>query len=228
LPGRLSLTATRESLQRSFPGIAIPDPYQARYNIAPKLPVAVITNANPKSFDYLIWGMIPSWETGVKMTRFLINARSETIAKKPSFKASLSRRRCLIPADGYFEWVKLKGVKAKRAYYIYKKDQQPFAFAGIWDSWQSIDGSEIISFATITTPPNKLVSKIHHRMGAILEPKYYDLWLSAEEISPETLLPFLRPYPADQMAFHRVSNLADDPKNDYPQVIEAIEKQGIV
>ena len=176
----------------------------------------------------MIWGMIPSWEKGVKMTKFLINARSETITKRASFKASLSRRRCLIPADGYFEWVKIKGVKAKRVYYIYKKDQQPFAIAGIWDSWQSIDGSEIVSCATITSQSNELVAKIHHRMGAILEPKHYDLWLSAEEISPERLVPLLRPYPADQMTFHRVSNLADDHKNDFPQVVEAIEKQGIL
>lgn len=228
MPGRLSLTATRENLQASFPGIAIPKQYQPRYNIAPQLPITVISNANPNIFDHLIWGMIPSWEKGVKMTKFLVNARSETIAKKSSFKASLSRRRCLIPADGYFEWLKVKGVKAKRVYYIYKKDQQPFTFAGIWDAWQSIDGSEIISCATITTPPNKLVAKIHHRMGAILEPKHYDLWLSAVEIPSNKLLPLLVPFPADLMTFHRVSNLADDPKNDFPQVIEAIAEQGIL
>ena len=219
MPGRLSLSATKESLQSSSQGIAIPERYQARYNIAPKLPIAVINNANPKIFDHLIWDMIPSWEKGVKMMKFLINARSETISKRASFKTSLSRRRCLIPADGYFEWVKIKGVRDKRVYCIYKKDRQPFAFAGIWNSWPSIDGSEIISCATITTPPNDLVAKIHHRMGVIIEPKHYDLWLSADEISLDILLPMLTPYPADQMTFHRVSNLADDHKNDFPQVL---------
>ena len=175
MPGRLTLTVDTEELSAAFPGVLLPDSYQPSYNIAPQSPVAVISNSNPQLLDHMIWGMIPSWQQGVKMTSFLINARGESVHQKPTFKTSFAKRRCLVPVDGYYEWLKVEGVKAKQPYHIHMKARRPFAFAGIWDSWQSMDGSDVITFAIITCEPNELVKRIHHRMGVILDPEDYEL-----------------------------------------------------
>jgi len=222
MPGRITLSASYDELQQAFPEVALPDKYQPRYNIAPQDPIGVISNANPNTLDHMIWGLIPSWEKGLKMTTFLANARSETIDSKPAFRAAFSRRRCLIPADGYYEWIKVRGVRAKKAYHVHMKDRRSFAFAGIWESWQSIDGSEVISCATITCAPNPLVAQIHHRMGVILEPKNYQQWLSKELFDPKSLLPLLAPFPAEKMSFVQVSDQVRDMQNNSPDLIDPL------
>ncbi len=157
------------------------------------------------------------------MTNFLINARAESVATKNSFKASFKRRRCLVLADGVYEWLPEKNTKRKTPYYIYLKNRRPFAFAGLWESWLSMDGSEIKSCCIITTKPNELVAKIHHRMGVILHEEDFKTWLQPGEVGPDELQALLKPYPAEEMSYHRVSTLVSKPENDSPKCIEPVE-----
>jgi len=214
MPGRFSLGKDIKSLRTSFPWLHVPDGFGPRYNISPTQGVAVATNDAPKQLDFLTWGLIPSWSKGVKMTKFLINARAESVATRPSFKSSFRRRRCLVFADGYYEWVKEKGKREKIPFYVQLISKDIFAFAGLWDSWQSIDGSEIKSCCIITTEPNELVSKIHHRMGAILEKEDFDIWLQPGEANPEELQALLKPYTAEKMNYHQVSTFVTKKEND--------------
>ena len=228
MPGRFTLTASAEALGASFPDLQIPPQYAPRYNIAPSQPVAVITNDRPNALSHLQWNLIPSWQKGVKLTNTLINARAESVARKASFRDSFRRRRCLVLADGVFEWVKEKGKRLKTPYYIYLKDRPVFAFAGIWDRWLSIDGSEVLSCAIITAEPNDLVRTIHHRMGVILHAADYATWLQPDEADHHTLQPLLRPYPSEHMTFHKVSTSVSNPKNDHPEVIQPIAEPGLL
>lgn len=221
MPGRITLTADAEALRQALPGFDVPDPWLPRYNIAPGGPVAVITNEGSGKVDFLTWGLVPPWTSGVKMDKLLINARSETAATKPSFRNAFRRRRCLVLADGVFEWVKFKGKKAKVPYYIYLKGHPVFAYAGLWESWHSIDGSEVKSCCILTCEPNEMVAKIHQRMGVILRPDDYTTWLQPGEVDPKTLQPLMRPYPAEEMAYHQVTEKVswanhDDPVNVQP------------
>lgn len=214
MPGRFSLGKDAGSLRASFPWLQVPDGLGPRYNIAPTQAVAVVTNEAPRQVDFLTWGLIPSWSKGVKMTKFLINARAESVASRASFKTSFRRRRCLVLADGYFEWVKEKGRREKIPYHVQLASKKVFAFAGIWDKWLSIDGSEIKSCCIITSEPNELVAQIHHRMGAILEEKDFDTWLQPGEANAEELLALLKPYPAEEMRYHQVSTFVTKKEND--------------
>jgi putative SOS response-associated peptidase YedK len=220
MPGRFSLGKSTEELESAFPSVNIPRNLHAKFNILAGQPVAVITNKAPEHLDFVTWGLIPSWSTGVKMTKLHLNARSESVATTRSFKSSFRRRRCLVLADGYYEWIKIKGRKLKIPFYVYLSKQPIFAFAGIWDSWQSIDGSEIKSFCIITTEPNEMVAKIHHRMGVILHEKDYKNWLQAGD--EDELHSLLVPYPADEMSFHQVSTYVSKPANEGPKCIEGV------
>lgn len=222
MPGRITLTTPAEALRAAFPALQVPDELNPRYNIAPTQPVAVVTNTAPDKLDFFTWGLIPSWSEGVKMTNLLINARSEGIERKPTFKASFKRRRCLVLADGVFEWLPQKGSKKKTPYYIYLKGHPPFAYAGLWDSWLSMDGSEIKSCCIITCEPNELVAKIHQRMGVILHPEAYDTWLQPGEADSAKLLALLQPFPAGKMTYHQVSTLVSTPRNDSPECIQPV------
>ncbi|RME06994.1 MAG: SOS response-associated peptidase, partial [Anaerolineae bacterium] len=156
--GRFTLTLTPEALQRAFPWLTFPpgiQQMQPRYNIAPSQPVAVVPNDGQNRLDFFIWGLVPFWSKDPK--RAFINARAETVAEKPAFKAAFRYRRCLILADGFYEWKPLAG-RRKQPYYIHHKDGSPFAFAGIWERWSSPDGSELLTCAIITTAPNDLMA----------------------------------------------------------------------
>lgn len=217
--GRFTLTAVPEDLRAIFEGLEIPDEFAPRYNIAPSQPVAVISNQQPNKLDFFVWGLIPSWAKDPKIGSRMINARAETLAEKPSFRAAYKRRRCLILADGFYEWQKVAGQKQKVPHYIQLKSQQPFAMAGLWEYWQSADGSEINSCTIITTQPNSLLAKIHNRMPVILAPDTYPLWLSESEQSRDALDPLLVPYPDSEMQHYPVSTLVNSPANDVPTVI---------
>ena len=223
MPGRFTLTTDAAALRAAFPWLQVPEQLAPRYNIAPSNPVAVVTNAAPTQLDFMTWGLFPSPETGVRMTKPLINARSETITRTASFRNSFRRRRCLVLADGVFEWVKERGKRQKTPYYIYLKDHRPFAYAGVWESWTSLDGSQVVSCAIITCEPNEMVEKIHHRMGVILHEEDYEQWLATDEKDARRLLPLLGPYPAEDMASHQVSTLVTDKRNDTPECIKAVE-----
>ena len=226
MPGRYTLTTDAPALRAAFPWLEIPDELKPRFNVAPTQPVAVVTNEGSHNLDFVTWGLVPSWASGVKMTNLLINARSEGLSKKPSFKGLYRHKRCIVLADGVFEWLpEMQGrKKVKTPYYYYLTDHRPFAFAGLWDNWQSIDGSEIKSCCIITTEPNEVVAKLHHRMGVILKQPDIHTWLSPQEMGPEKLDHLLAPYqPAEEIAYHQVSTLVSNAGNDSPDCIAPLE-----
>lgn len=220
--GRFTLTVSPEELQAAFPNFRIPGDIPPSYNIAPSQPIPVIPNDGQNQLDFYRWGLIPSWTKPENLGKYsLINARSETAAEKASFKASFRRRRCLVLADGFFEWSKSRSSQEKTPYYFTLKDQSPFAFAGLWDIWSSPEGDLLKSAAILTTEPNGVVKPVHQRMPVILKTEDYQAWLDPEEGAPEKFQPLLGPYPADLMQAYPVSTYVNSPKNNSPQCIQA-------
>ncbi len=198
-----------------------------RYNIAPSQPVAAIRfdeQATPREWVHLRWGLIPSWAKDPKIGYRTINARAESIATKPAFRAAFKRRRCLIPADGFYEW-KAGESKQKQPYFIALPDGGPFAFAGLWEHWTDPEGSEIESCTIVTTEANEQMAALHERMPVILHPEDYDRWLDPARDDRADLESLLRPY-ADKLAFRAVSPRVNSPKNDSADCLEAIGMQG--
>ena len=220
--GRFTLTVDPQQLQESFPWIAISKDYQRRYNVAPTQQIAIVANNGEQRIEYYVWGLIPFWAKDPNLGLRLINARSETIAEKPAFRSSFQKKRCLILADGFYEWSSSPESKAKTPMYIRLKSHKPFAFAGLWDIWTSPNGNEIRSCTIITTSPNPLMAPIHNRMPVILSPEEYQAWITPGQIQPSTLVPLLDPYPADEMEAFPVSRLVNSPNNDSPACISQI------
>lgn len=150
----------------------------------------------------------------------MINARSETAAEKPSFRAAFRRRRCLVIADGFYEWQKQNG--SKQPFFIHLRDARPFAFAGLWEHWEGPDDSIIESCTLLTCDPNAFLQAVHNRMPVILDPEDYELWLNPEVQQPDLLQPLLRPYPAEDMDAYPVSRFVNSPGNDSPKCIEPL------
>lgn len=220
--GRFTLTIDPTHLQEAFPWAVIPDDIVPRYNIAPSQPVAVIPNTGEKTLTMYKWGLIPSWSKDPAIGDRMINARAESLAEKPSFRNAYRRRRCLILADGFFEWKQNPGMKTKQPVYIRLKNEQPFAFAGLWELWNSPDGSEIRSCTIITTQPNSLLEPIHNRMPVILPPDAYDVWLSTEDRQPAQLNELLVSYPPSEMIAYPVSRMVNSPEYDSPDIIKPV------
>jgi putative SOS response-associated peptidase YedK len=221
--GRFTLTLDPSQLQDLFGLTGTPPPAWApRYNIAPTQPVAaIILNENSqRELTHFQWGLIPSWSKDPAMGSRMINARAETIREKPAFRAALKRRRCLIPANGFYEWQ--KSGKGKTPMYITLKDGSPFAIAGLWEQWRSPQEDVIRSCTLITTTPNSFMEKIHDRMPAILNPKDYDRWLAPGELPEMDLRHLLSPYPASEMKAIEVSRKVNDPKFDSVECVEAV------
>ncbi len=225
--GRFTLFVDPQDLMDAFPGFEAPEHIAPRYNIAPTQPVAVIANTGQNKIEFFRWGLIPSWATpalagGARedpaIGDRMINARAETLAEKPSFRTAYRRRRCLVLADGFYEWRKEPGQR-KTPMFIRLQSGRPFAFAGLWESWRPPDDQPILSCTIITTTPNELLAPIHNRMPVILAPEAYDLWLDPAEKRPDQLRDWLRPFPADQMTAHPVSTLVNNPQNDAPACI---------
>ncbi len=190
------------------------------YNVAPTQEVAAIMEGGgERRLEMLRWGLIPSWAKDPAIGARMINARSETVAEKPSFRGAFKKRRCLIPADGFYEWQKTNG--GKQPYYIRMENGRPFALAGLWEIWDR-DGEEIRSCTILTTEANRLVGEIHHRMPVILPPEDYELWLDPSIQEADPLLPLLNPYPADPMEAYPVSRFVNSPKNDGPGCVERV------
>jgi putative SOS response-associated peptidase YedK len=220
--GRFTLTVSPEQLRASFDGLIVPDNIQPRFNIAPSQPVAVVPNDAKFQLDFYIWGLIPSWAKDASIGNRMINARAETLSEKTSFRSAFRRRRCLILADGFYEWRASPGSRAKTPMYIKMESSEPFAFAGLWESWQSPDGSNILSCTIITTQPNSLLEPIHNRMPVILPKDSYGQWLEPEEIDPKQAQELLKPYPADLMTAYPVSTLVNSPANEDPLCIAPV------
>ncbi|NLH32420.1 MAG: SOS response-associated peptidase [Lentimicrobium sp.] len=188
------------------------------YNCAPSQLLPVITNDKSIGFNFFRWGLIPFWAKDISIGNKFINARSETILEKPSFRNAFRQRRCLVPADAFYEWK--QEVKEKIPYRIFLKNQNIFSMAGIWEKCKLSNGETIFSFAIITTQPNTLMTKIHNRMPVILDKKGEDLWINNTDEKELTNL--LKPFPAEQMTAYRISNLVNSPRNNSPKIIEPI------
>ena len=213
--GRFTLAVETSELQTAFPFLNVPESTQLapRYNVAPTQDVAVVANNGEHTLEMFHWGLIPGWAKDTSIRNRMINARAETLAEKPSFRAAYKRRRCLILADGFYEWRKDAGGK-KTPMYIQLKSREPFAFAGLWEVWHADQDDQILSCTIITTTPNALMEKIHDRMPVILDPQHYEQWLDAGEQTPDTLDKLLKPFAASKMKAYAVSTAVNRPAND--------------
>jgi putative SOS response-associated peptidase YedK len=219
--GRFTLRSPGEAVAEAFGLLEVPD-LLPRFNIAPGQTVAVVREmpqAEGRGLAYLRWGLIPAWADDPAIGDHLANARSETAAAKPSFRRAFWSRRCLVVADGFYEWRRADG--RKQPYFVGLKDDRPFGLAGLWERWEKGD-DPVESCTVLTTDANELMRPIHGRMPVILPPDQYGLWLDLRCQDTEKLAKLLRPYPSTHMLAYRVSALVNDPRNDVPQCVEAI------
>lgn len=197
-----------------------------RYNIAPTQSVATILKPvalEEKQLKMLHWGLIPSWAKDRSIAVKLINARAETVSIKPAFRSAFRQRRCLVLADGFYEWQQQENKTIKQPFYFRFRDEHPFALAGLWESWQDVTGKIIDSCTILTTEANKLVSSIHHRMPVILNPADYDLWLDPGVKKLEVLHNLLRPYPTDDLISYPVTKAVNNANYDSVSCIDRLE-----
>jgi putative SOS response-associated peptidase YedK len=217
--GRYTLRASAEDIAREFELAQVP-PWTPRYNIAPTQDVlAVRLHKGEREAELLRWGLIPSWTEDVKKAPLLINAKCETAAQKPAFRAAFERRRCLVIADGFYEWKKVG--KEKQPYYYRLRDERPFAFAGLWEFWKQ--GEQIIrSCAILTTEPNELTAAVHDRMPVLLDREAWRPWLDPDIEDPAKLIDLCRPYPAAALTASRVNPVVNKAANDSPVCIASV------
>ncbi len=220
--GRFSQTQSAATLAEVFALAQVPD-LPPRYNFAPTQAVPAVLQTDPslRQFKTLRWGLIPAWAKDIAIGARLINARAETVAEKPSFRSAFAQRRCLVLADGFYEWQRLE--RQKQPYYFRLSDGGPFAFAGLWERWHSPSGEVLESCTILTTEPNDLLRPIHNRMPVILQPDDYDLWLDPHLRQPERLLSLLHPYSPEAMTAYPVSTRVNNPANDSLECIERVE-----
>jgi len=216
--GRYSLTSPPEALRRLFKTTGPLPNLQPRYNIAPTQAAAVVrtTSGSPgRELALLRWGLVPSWSKGPDHRYSMINARAETVARKPAFRAAFEARRCLIPADGFYEWRRSgRNGGGREPYRICLADEAAFAFAGLWECWIGPDGAALESCAVITCDANALVAPIHDRMPVILDPADHAAWLGEGGASAADARALLRPFPAEAMRAYPVSTRVNSPRND--------------
>ena len=217
--GRFVKKSNKEELRKRF---RFDDPQglllEPRYNIAPSQehPVLIV-NQDRRMLRMMKWGLVPHWSKDSKIGYKMINARSEGIEEKPSFRGPLKKGRCLVIADGFYEWQK-PGKKTKIPYYFRLKSNEPFAFAGLWDLWEKGD-EPLWTFTIITTSPNELMEPIHSRMPVILRESDEARWLDPEITDSKSVLSLLKPYPAQEMECYKVSTIVNSPKNDAPECL---------
>lgn len=227
--GRFALYVTLEELADYFGLSEAPTQLAPRYNIAPTQPVGLVrVNAQSQEREWALalWGLIPSWSKDPTIGARMINARAETVDEKPAFRAAFKRRRCIIPASGFYEWKKVNG--GKQPYFITAVDGEPLGLAGLWESWNGPNGETLESCTILTTDANETVAALHDRMPVILAPEDYDEWLGAGKDSTPAELSqlkhLLRPFPADRMTLYPVSTYVNSPRNEGEACIERVEE----
>jgi putative SOS response-associated peptidase YedK len=232
--GRYTLFVDQEDLEERFDA-RFAEPFSPRYNAAPGQRLPVITNDEPETIRRLEWGLVPSWADDDD--NGLINARAETLSEKPSFRTAYERRRCLVLADGFYEWVETEEGDGKQPYRVAFEDDRPFAMAGLWERWEpettqtgldafgggTDDGETetdgpLETFTIVTTEPNELVADLHHRMAAILEPDREREWLTADDPGD-----CLEPRSADGLRAYPVSTAVNSPATDEPSLVDPLE-----
>ncbi len=221
--GRFSLVSEIGELQGRFEFAGAGLPLAPRYNIAPSQPLLAVLNGGERRAALLRWGLIPSWAKSASVGNRLINARAETVAERPSFRTALARRRCLVLADGFYEWQRTG--KARKPMRIIMKSGEPFAFAGLWDSWRDPEGEIVRSCTIITTAANELLRPVHERMPVILPRELEPFWLDDDVRDTGALSNVLAPYPVEAMEMYEVSSLVNRPSNDGPEVVVPVGEE---
>ena len=219
--GRYALTATPEEVQALF-GYLDGEDFPPRYNIAPTQPVAIVRlDRGTRRFALVRWGLVPSWVKDPKAFALLFNARAESAAEKPAFRAAMRYRRCLFPASGFYEWRRGPG-KTKQPYCVQPRGGGLVAFPGLWETWSDRDGGEIDTACILTTDANVLVAPIHDRMPVVIAPTDFERWLDAREYPPEAVADLLRPAPQDLFEAIPVGSRVNTAENDDPAVQEPV------
>jgi len=217
--GRFTLTLDPAELQESLDLGPFLQMYQPRYNIAPTQPIALVRDPGTKAIELFRWGLVPSWSKDIEIGNKLINARSETIHEKTSFRNAFKNRRCLILADGFFEWTQEPSGDAKKPLYYQVDQGAAFTFAGLYEIWRSPEGDELPTCAIITCAANSLIRQVHNRMPVILPADVRWDWLNKDR-TPFELIRMLSPFPAEHMQVREVSKLVNNPSNDRPEVLK--------
>jgi putative SOS response-associated peptidase YedK len=222
--GRYTVTITLEELMlRYFAGLPAVPFHLPRYNVAPTQMVpAVVNDGGRNRLGLLKWGLIPPWAEDEKVGSRMINARAETLEERPAYRDAYRRKRCLIPADGFYEWKTAADGGGKRPHRIVLRSGGIFSMAALYESWTAPDGRKVSSFAIVTTEPNLLMADIHDRMPVILRPEDEALWLNREVQDPTRLKGLLVPYPAEEMEAYEVDKRVGSPSNDDAACMERV------
>ena len=219
--GRFQLSVKGKEISERFNTEVFDEIHKPSFNCAPTQLLPVITDSNPHKISLLQWGLVPSWTKDLRIGNKNFNSRAETINEKPSFRTAFRRQRCLVPANGFYEW---KAGTTKQAYRFHLKYEELFAMAGIWDIWQGPDGSWLHSFSIITTEANTLMKPIHHRMPVILPKEVETRWIYTTDY--KQLIEFLKPYPSEEMSCYTVSGRVNSVMNDDENLIKPVEVSG--
>lgn len=214
--GRYCITSAPEAIRALFRYLEQPN-FPPRYNVAPTQPVPIVRMLEGRrQFALLRWGLIPSWVKDPKAFSLLINARGESVNDKPAFKNAMKRRRCLFPADGFYEWKPVAG--GKRAYFARPKAGGPIAFAGLWETWMGPNGEEMETAAIVTTTANKEMAEVHHRAPVIVPPEQFDFWLDCANVDEMMATALIAPAPEGSMEVYEISNAVNRVANDSPEL----------
>lgn len=218
--GRYTVTSAPEAIRALFRYEERPN-FPPRYNIAPTQPIAIVRLIDgQRQFALVRWGLLPSWVKDPKTFSLLINARGESVSTKPAFRAAMKRRRCLIPADGFYEWKPVGG--RKQPYYVRAKSGEPIAFAGLWETWTGPNGEELDTAAIVTTGANRTLLPIHDRMPVIVPQDAFDLWLNTDEVDARTAEAVIHPAPDNLLEAYPVSTAVNRTANDNPKLLEPL------
>jgi len=220
--GRYTLAKDLAEIKKRFDVSEAPENLKPRYNIAPNQQVPIIlldVEKKIRKMGYVRWGLIPSWADDPSIGNRMINARAETITTKASFKSLFKKRRCIVPADSFYEWKEIN-TKEKIPMRLLLMNEEPFGFAGLWTTWRPKTGDPIVSCTIITTEPNELMAEIHNRMPVILEKKNEEMWIDPAVEEEKLLQSFLKPFPSKKMKCYPVSRFVNAPSNDTPKCVE--------
>ena len=215
--GRFALNSTPRRIAAHFKLPTNQFELFPRFNIAPTQPVVIVrenTHTKQRELTHVVWGLIPSWAKDVSIGNRMINARAESAATKPGYRGAMKYRRCLVPADGFYEWKKGARARDKQPYFIHRTDNEPMGLAGLWEHWQGAGGEEIESCTILTTQPNELTGSLHDRMPVIIDPADYDRWLSTKIEDAGDVVDLLKPCPADLLAMKPVSTFVNSVRNE--------------
>jgi putative SOS response-associated peptidase YedK len=216
--GRYLITTASEAMRRLFRYLEQPD-FPPRYNIAPSQPVPIVRLfEGERQFALVRWGLIPAWVKDPRSFSLLINARGESVNDKPAFSNAMKRRRCLFPADGFYEWKDERG--NRRPYAVRPADGQPIAFAGLWETWMGPNGEEMETAAIVTTAASRDIAAIHARMPVIVSPDAFDFWLDCANVDATTAAALIAPAPAGLLKAYEISRAVNRTANDGPLLIE--------